>query len=166
MEVNSFLQEMRKDRADKIKSVMYFFKNADDIQKGIASDLSYNEDFSKIDKKGSEIKEKLVSYKQEVISMISDYSSKQGELKTKIGQEPSAERDYMGYGYKAYPYQNIYDNEGTSQESSDMKRQFNEISLKICELKKELNLTDTYIGNIKVDKMYKLPVRVASVLGF
>lgn len=162
MEISSFLHEMRKEKADKMKSVLYFFNNADEIQKGIASELSYNEEFSKIDKKGSQIKDKLVNYKQEVISKISDCSVKVGELKAKIGEEPEKIEDGEGRPKEIYRHSQMYkEGEDVFKES---KMLFNNLSYKICDLKKELSLTDTLIANIKEDKMYKLPVRVASML--
>ena len=174
MEVSTFLQDMKKERTDQIKSVMYFFQNTDDIQKGIASELSYNEEFSKLDKKGSEIKEKLVSYKHEVISKISDCSVKMGELKAKIGQEPDNTEGVKSRMYdsgiseampvKTYHHSEIY-KEG-AEESKEMKMLYNNLAYKLCDMKRELKLTDTLIDNVKVEKMYKLPVRVASMLGF
>lgn len=162
MEISNFLHEMRKERADQMKSVLYFFNNADEIQKSIAHELSYNEEFSKIDKKGSQIKDKLVNYKQEVISKISDCSVKLGELKAKVGEEPEKIEDGEERVKEIYRHSQIYKENGDASKESKML--FNNISYKICDLKKELKLTDTLIANIKEDKMYKLPVRVASML--
>jgi hypothetical protein len=165
-EVNAFLDEMKKERADQMASVNYFFKNSDEIQKGLASDLSYNEEFSKLEIKGSEIKSKLIEYKNQLLSCISDCSMEMGKIKQEIGSEPEMEREeYDGFksGLKMYDSKGIYSKDS---EPDEKKMKYNNLIYRLCDKKRELKLTDTLISSIKDEKNYKLPVRVASILGF
>ena len=166
MEINAFLGEMKKEKADQMASVTYFFKNSDEIQKGLASDLSYNEEFSKKDVKGSEIKEKMVEYKSQILSKISECSMEMGKLKQEIDEEPEKEKEeYDGFksGLKMYDAKDIY---AKDEEPDTKKMMYNNYVYKLCETKRELRLTDTLISTIKDEKNYKLPIRVASILGF
>lgn len=166
MEINTFLDDMKKERADQMASVNYFFKNNDEIQKGMANELSYNEEFSKMDVKGSEIKRKLIEYKGQLISKISECSIEMGKLKQEIGSEPEQEKEeYDGFksGFKMYDLKGIYKRDS---EPDEKKLTYNNYVYRLCDNKRELKLTDTLISTIKEDKNYKLPTRIASIIGF
>lgn len=163
-----FEEEMRKDWQDRKKSLEFYFTN--DVEKSLVSDIAYsNSDLSFITKKGEDIKSKLEDQKGLLIQSLAFCLPKLSPLIEKIGCEPQekqeGELEMLRYGYSQ-----IYPNtENSNNEVSDVQklmREYNDLLWKISYLKNDLKGINTIIQNIKENKEYKLPINIATQIGF
>ena len=167
-----FEEEMRKDWQDRKKSLEFYFNN--DVEKSLVSDIAYsNSDLSFITKKGEEIKNKLEDQKGLLIQSLAFCLPKLSPLIEKIGCEPQEKQDsdleMLRYGYsQIYPSSNgdkvCCDTE--IEDCSKFMREYNELLWKISYLKSDLKGINTIIQNIKENKEYKLPINIATQIGF
>ncbi len=163
-----FEEEMRKDWQDRKKSLEFYFNNG--VEKSLVSDIAYsNSDLSFITKKGEDIKNKLEDQKGLLIQSLAFCLPKLSPLIEKIGCEPQEKQDneleLLRFGYSQ-----IYTNsEGSQNEATDVQklmREYNELFWKISYLKNDLKGINTIIQNIKDNKEYKLPINIATQIGF
>lgn len=163
----SWEKQIQKDREDRMNSVKYVLNlnNERDnlLQKGVMSQFQGLSSLP-LSKKGSEIKEKLQSEKMKIGMLILSNSEKLSGLKKEIGVFP---QDSEEDGKLRYGYSQIYSN--TSEPLSELSLKMQEFNR--CIYKQEGYITqskqiNTLMENIQENKMYDLPVRVLSDLGF
>ena len=167
-----FEEEMKKDWQDRKKSLEFYFTN--DVEKSLVSDIAYsNSDLSFITKKGEEIKNKLEDQKGLLIQSLAFCLPKLSPLIEKIGCEPQ-ERQDSDLEMLRYGYSQIYPNSSNDEKCYDsgeveipkLMREYNELLWKISYLKNDLKGINTIIQNIKDNKDYKLPINIATQIGF
>ena len=167
-----FEEEMRKDWQDRKKSLEFYFTN--DVEKSLVSDIAYSKsDLSFITKKGEEIKNKLEDQKGLLIQSLAFCLPKLSPLIEKIGCEPKEKQD-LDLELLRYGYSQIYPNSsndekclGSDEEGTPkLMREYNELLWKISYLKNDLKGINTIIQNIKDNKEYKLPINIATQIGF
>lgn len=157
----SWEKDIEADRLDSIKSVNF----ALGIEKGVASDLMFNSELNKIQKKGSEIKEKLEKEKvKEAISLAND-NVKINNIKSKIEEQPAGDPYIEGSEYKKFSYEQIY-KEGVEESKALLMRTYNHCLHKYCFDKRDLDKLITMISNIQDSKTYDLTLDIATKLGF
>ena len=167
-----FEEEMRKDWQDRKKSLEFYFTN--DVEKSLVSDIAYsNSDLSFITKKGEEIKNKLEDQKGLLIQSLAFCLPKLSPLIEKIGCEPQEKQDneleLLRYGYsQIYPDSRDNDKcyDSAEEGTSKLMREHNELLWKISYLKNDLKGINIIIQNIKETKEYKLPINIATQIGF
>ena len=154
------------------------------IKSHIGSQFGYSENL-KVNKKGAEIKEKLITIKDAELSEISTLKSKAEVLKEKAGSEPTEKLDdYVTDGIKTntlllkYPWNECYCNEQTEKSLDgieikseahivcDSKQEYNRCVEKIARCESEVSLINTMINNFEDAKVYNLSVKQATTLGF
>lgn len=163
----SWEKQIQKDKEDRMNSVKYVLNlnNERDnlLQKGIMSQFEGLSSLP-LSKKGSEIKEKLQSEKMKIGMLILSNSEKLNALKKEIGVSP---QDSKEGGKLRYGYSQIYSN--TSEPLSELSlkmQEFNRYSYKQEDYMAQSKQINTLMENIQENKMYDLPVRVLSDLGF
>ena len=165
--MRSWEKEIQKDLDDKKRSVMFALGEQNDIEKSVANDIRYdsngNNDLSFIIKKGDEIKGKLETERSNSAMKLATYNIQATKLKEEIGVEPSKDAWQDDNDMKIYPYEMIYP---SGNENNIKMREYNELVDKIYCLKKDVKIYTTLINGLKEDKNYKLPIMVASQLGF
>ena len=165
----NFERQLRVDYEDRKKSLEFYFSN--NIEKSVISDLSYQTDLNQVSIKGTEIKDKLLVQKGITIESITACIEKIQSLHKEIGIDPQ-ELDEYTKGMKKYSYSQIYpqtsDNvlEPPINEPCNKMREYNNHVWKLSSLRKDLDSVRLMVSNIKENKEYKLPIHVASQLGF
>lgn len=165
----NFERQLRTDYEDRKKSLEFYFSN--NIEKSAISDLSYQTDLNQVPVSGIDIKNKLLVQKGITIESITVCIDKIQSLYKEIGVDPE-ELDEYTVGMKKYSYSQIYPQTSNSclespvNESCNKMREYNNHVWKITSLRKDLDSVRLMVSNIKENKEYKLPVHVASQLGF
>jgi hypothetical protein len=177
---SSWENEIQKDYDDRKASVIWALTDGNDIEKGIASDLMYSDSELKyVTKKGSEIKEKIVTAKANEAVKLAEIGIKLKLLRSEIGVDPEGD-DVSGIGdnyKKRYSYKQMYpDNtvnnltgnvSATNSEDVVKKmREYNNCVYKFHNCQRELKTLGTIVDGIKEKKDYKLHIRIATELGF
>lgn len=163
-----FEREMMLEVQDRKKSLDFYFNN--DINKAIASDISYQvPELSIVSKKGDEIKKRLETQKELLINSISRCVTKMSEILGDIEEKPS---EYEGdeSTIKKFGYSQIYGKDiagmGVETPNANKMREYNNSVWFLKEQSCELNKLNLIISNVKETKEYKLPLNIASQLGF
>ena len=157
----NFERELKREFEDQKKSLNFYFLN--DIEKSVITELSYQSDFNIINKKGSEIKEKILIHKGIAVKSISDCVSKMQEISNSLNIQPEEKCDN---GIFRYSYSQIYPTDNYQSDSQNLMREYNDKSWRLIEFKKDLESSRLILDNIKEDKNYKLPIYIATQLGF
>lgn len=173
-------KEIQKDLEDKKRSVMFALGEQNEIEKSLANDIRYdsngNNDLAFVIKKGEEIKPKLESERSNSAIKLATCNIQATKLKEEIGVEPTKDAWQDDNDMKIYPYELIYPTSKTESNlgeelsvstSTNVKmREYNDYIDKMYCLKKDIKIYTTLINGLKDDKNYKLPIMVASQLGF
>ena len=153
---------------DRKKSLDFYFNN--EINKSVASDISYEvPELSIVSKKGDEIKKRLESQKELLINSISKCVTKMSEILGEIEEKPN-EYENTESTIKKFGYSQIYSKDGVGvgieSPNACKMREYNNCVWFLKEQSCELNKLNLIISNVKENKEYKLPLNIASQLGF
>lgn len=161
-----------------------------DIQKSLNYFIIHeleNTELGDVNVKGSEVKEKLLVHKGAIINTLEHCIRKMGTISNEIGEKPMDTCPEMPSIYK-YSYKQIYPKDYISEESQETSdygygvskeesepvispekqekmREYNRYAHEMIQAKENLGFTKQMIDNIKENKEYKLPIRVANHLG-
>lgn len=155
------IEDIKAEEKDFFKSLDYYYT---------ISQLG-NTDIGSVETKGSVLKEKLLILKGSLISEIEHCIRKMSKLVDIINEKPAAKCESMPTLFK-YTYEQIYKQDGDGSYSNnpeDIKRgghmrEYNNHLYSFIDKKKNLEFLNKMIENIKDNKEYKLPIRLAEHL--
>jgi len=122
-----------------------------------------------VEKSGKEIKEKVSISLQKEVDEITKYRTELEILKGKIGEEPTKKCDHYwladGFDDKIENLPMVYDIKDT-QCNEDLKYDYNYIVIRLIECIIEKVMMQTILNSYPDNKVYKLTLKEASMLGF
>ena len=139
-----------------------------------------------VDKSGREIKEKILVVLQKEQEEISKYNTQLETLKIKIGEDPTENTKetyyylldgfedkvgdvpfhYKEKGVTDITEQPIYTTDKPLEAIWETKREYNCIVRKLVDCMIEIAMINTVLNSYPDNKMYKLTLREATILGF
>ena len=170
-----FFDEMRREYEDRKKSLENFFTDSD-INKSVIDDVTYQDDM-KIPVKGKELIKKLLEQKGITVASLVHCIKDIQFIAQSIGVAPEEsvkEGKVKIYSYKqrfgeamAQVHPIAEENANTIGISvTEKMNEYNNKAYKIAGFQRDIASVNTMIASIKEDKDYRLPVYIATQLGF
>lgn len=176
IDVNSFTNSdiaFQKEKRQVVKTedkALY----VESIQKSHITDMFSNSEI-KINKKGFEIKERLVEMKNKELQMCAQNQAKLEILKAKLGCEPTekvSEWVLEGFDISIEPKIYSYDScdwepiEGTETNIGSLKSEYNSVANNYVKSQIDICTIDTMINNLVDNTFYPISIKQAALLGF